>query len=169
MSDFKPPSHLKAIVANIEKSIIITLIAVMSILLVLATIELIYYVFLAVAERKEGTIIIDLDILMQLFGAFLLVLIGIELLDTTKVYFKSHVIHVEVVMLVALIAIARKVIVLDFDKYDAMEIIAVAVIILAVSGGYYLIKKAGGSGFWPKEGKLPQHPLKKEAKNQLED
>jgi hypothetical protein len=81
----------------------------------------------------------------------LLVLIGIELLDTIKVYFKKHDIHVEVVMLVALIAIARKIILLDFDKYSGIEVLGIASIVIALALGYYLIKKAGGCGFWPKE------------------
>jgi len=73
------------------------------------------------------------------------------LLDTIKVYFKKHDIHVEVVMLVALIAIARKVILLDFDKYSGLEVLGIASIVIALSLGYYFIKKAGGCDFWPKE------------------
>jgi uncharacterized membrane protein (DUF373 family) len=88
---------------------------------------------------------------MNLFGIFLLVLIGVELLDTIKVYFKRHVIHVEVVMLVAIIAIARKVIVMDFEKYSGLEILGISSIILALAGRYYLIKKTGGCNFWPNE------------------
>lgn len=49
---------------------------------------------------------IGLDELMDLFGVFLLVLIGIELLDTIKVYLKENVVNVEVVVLVAIIAVS---------------------------------------------------------------
>ena len=48
-----------------------------------------------------------------MLGGFLLVLIGIELLDTIKAYFRENTIHVEIVILLAIIAIARKVILLD--------------------------------------------------------
>ncbi len=88
---------------------------------------------------------------MNVFGVFLLVVIGIELLDTIKVYFRKHVIHVEVVMLVAIIALARKVIVMDFDQYAGVESLGIAAIILALAGGYFLIKRTGGCDFWPKE------------------
>jgi hypothetical protein len=54
-------------------------------------------------------------------------------------------------MLVAIIAIARKVIVMDFEKYSGLEILGISSIILALAGGYYLIKKTGGCNFWPNE------------------
>jgi uncharacterized membrane protein (DUF373 family) len=80
-------------------------------------------------------------------GAFLLVLIGVELLDTIKAYFKENAIHVEIVVLLAIIAVARKVILLDptgMSGFDyGIELIGIGVIIVGLSAGYYLIKKAG--------------------------
>lgn len=145
------PPRLRKAVQTIEKYIVKTLIALMSILLVVATIELGYVLVKAITESGPDHFVTDLDNLMNVFGVFLLVLIGIELLDTIKVYFREHVIHVEVVLLVAIIAIARKVIVMDFEKYSGGEILGIAAILLALAGGYFLIKKTGGCGFWPKE------------------
>ncbi len=133
----------------LETYIIKALIGFMSLLLIIATLQLGYRVIESVII--SDTFILDLDVLMDLFGTFLLVLIGIELLDTIKVYFKKHEVHVEVVMLVALIAIARKIIVLDFKEYTGLEIVAIASIIIALSLGYYFIKKAGGCDFYNKE------------------
>jgi hypothetical protein len=48
--------------------------------------------------------------LLESFGYFLLVLIGVELLETLKAYLRRNVIHVHVVLEVTLIAMARKVI-----------------------------------------------------------
>lgn len=145
------PPRLKRAVRWVERAIIISLIAIMSILLLIATIELFYTVYLALINNESDMLLIDLDNILNIFGVFLLVLIGIELLDTIKVYFRENVIHVEVVILVALIAISRKVIVLDLDEYSGFEVISVAAVILALSGGYYLIKKTGSTGFFPKE------------------
>jgi len=142
-------SKLNKFTKRVERYIIKTLIAFMSVLLIIATLQLGYEVIKAIIT-SDG-FLIDMDGLMGLFGVFLLVLIGIELLDTIKVYFREHVIHVEVVMLVAIIAVARKVIVMDFDKYSGLEVLGIAAIILALAGGYYLIKKTGGCGFWPSE------------------
>ncbi len=125
----------------IQKSIIYTLIVLMSGVLILATVELGYYLVKSVFESKFA--LIDLDQLMDLFGVFMLVLIGIELLDTIKVYLKENVVHVEVVVLVAIIAVARKVVVLKIEEIDGVTIIGIAFIIVALAVAYYLIKKAG--------------------------
>jgi len=149
MEESKSTVRLNNAVKVIERYIIKTLIGLMSLLLIIATVQLGYMVIKSILE--SDVFILDLDVLMDLFGVFLLVLIGIELLDTIKVYFKKHDIHVEVVMLVALIAIARKIILLDFDKYSGIEVLGIASIVIALALGYYFIKKAGGCGFWPKE------------------
>lgn len=159
------PPKLKKAVRWVERAIIISLIAIMSLLLLLATVELAYTVYLAIVETSTDTLIIDLDNLLNVFGVFLLVLIGIELLDTIKVYFKENVIHVEVVILVALIAIARKVIVLDFEEYSGLEILGISAVIISLSAGYYLIKKTGTTGFFPKEKREVENVVVKEIPN----
>ncbi len=84
--------QMNIIVKTIEKYIIKTLIALMSVLLIIATIQLGYMVVNSIL--LSDVFILDLDVLIDLFGVFLLVLIGIELLNTIKVYFKKHDIHV---------------------------------------------------------------------------
>ena len=60
---------------------------------------------------------------------------------TAELYLKENVFHGEVILLVSLIAVARKVIVLDYTKEDPMSLIAIAVLIASISFGYFLIKK----------------------------
>jgi uncharacterized membrane protein (DUF373 family) len=113
----------------------------MTVVLILSTIELGYYIFKYVLESDYA--IINLNQLMELFGVFMLVLIGIELLDTIKVYLKENVMHVEVVVLVAIIAIARKIVVLKIEDIDGVKVIGLAFIVLALAVAYYFIKKSG--------------------------
>lgn len=133
--------RLKRNIRLIEKTIVVLLIVMMSFVLILATIELAYYLYLSVTSSEY--FLISLDSLMDLFGVFLLVLIGIELLDTIKVYLKQNVIHVEVVVLVAIIAIARKVVVLKIEELSGDVIIGIGVLILSLAIAYYLIKRTG--------------------------
>ena len=79
--------------------------------------------------------------LKEIFGFFLLVLIGIELLETIKAYLIDNVIHVEIILEVALIAIARKVIILDFEKFDGFTTMAIGTLILAVAVALYAVRK----------------------------
>lgn len=124
---------------KVEKFIIYTLILMMAGILILATFELGYYLFRTIVNSDY--LLIDLDELMDLFGVFMLVLIGIELLDTIKVYLRENVVHVEVVVLVAIIALARKVIALKLEDYSGTSIIGLGVLIVALGATYYLIKK----------------------------
>jgi uncharacterized membrane protein (DUF373 family) len=71
----------------------------------------------------------------------LLVLIGIKLLEMIKVYLKENVVHVEVVFLVAMIALGRKVVILEIKDVPSLTLVGMAAIILALSLGYYLIKR----------------------------
>jgi uncharacterized membrane protein (DUF373 family) len=96
--------------------------------------------------------------MITILGGFLLVLIGVELLETIKAYFRENAIHVEIVVLLAIIAIARKVILLDPTSMSGtdygIELMGIGVIVVGLSAGYFLIKKAGfaiGPGFQAEE------------------
>lgn len=128
------------IIKHSEKVIIISLIAMMTLMLLVATINLAYNVFQKFIEAPNY--LITTDGLMQIFDSFLIVLIGLELLETIRTYLKDNVVHVEVVMLVALIAIARKVIILDYEKYSGIMVMGIGVLIVALSIGYYFIRRA---------------------------
>ncbi len=78
--------------------------------------------------------------LIQVFGLFLNILIALELLENIASYLKKHVVQVELVVVTALIAVARKIIVLDLEKFSAMEVIALAIAILCLSIGYWIIR-----------------------------
>lgn len=132
---------LKKLTQSVEKVIIITLIIMMSVVLIFATIELGYFFLLYLGNADS--FLISLDGLTNLFGVFLLVLIGIELLDTIKIYLKQNVVHVEVVVLVAIIALARKIVIIEVEQLTGDYLIGMGVLIAALALAYYLIKKAG--------------------------
>ncbi len=79
---------------------------------------------------------------MELFGQLLLVLIGIELLHSMKTYAVSRVIHLEAVLIVALIAVARKIIILDPKELPEGILLGIAAIVLALTLGYYLVRRS---------------------------
>ena len=75
--------------------------------------------------------------LLEIFGYFLLVLIGVELLETLKTYLKKDVIHVRVVIEVALIAMARKVITEEPKFVSGVTLFGIAALILALGITFY--------------------------------
>ncbi len=77
--------------------------------------------------------------ILALFGAFMAVLIAIEILINIIIYLRDDVIHVKIVMATALMAISRKVIIMDFTRISAEYVLAVAAVVIAMSVGYWLV------------------------------
>ncbi len=79
--------------------------------------------------------------ILATFGAFMAVLIAIEIFINITIYLREDVIHVKIVMATALMAIARKVIILDFSEISADYVWAMSAVVLAMSIGYWLVHR----------------------------
>jgi len=122
-----------------EKVVLVALVFMMGIVVFLSTLELGWILIQDIVTPP--VVLLDIDELLDVFGFFLLVLIGIELLETIKTYFVEHVIHAEVVIEVAMIAIARKVIILDVKELPSLTLLGVAAIIITLAVAYWLVKR----------------------------
>jgi uncharacterized membrane protein (DUF373 family) len=74
-----------------------------------------------------------------LFSDLLVILIGLELMHTVKVYLQDHTVHVEVILAVALVALARKVIAVNLK--DQASTIGLALLIIALAGSHWLLRR----------------------------
>jgi uncharacterized membrane protein (DUF373 family) len=79
--------------------------------------------------------------LFEIFGLFLNILIALELLANITAYLRKHVAHVELVIVTALIAVARKLIILDLDKTAGLDLIALGIAIFAISISYWIVHR----------------------------
>jgi len=89
--------------------------------------------------RTPPFMLLTITDILALFGAFMAVLIAIEILINIIIYLREDVIHVKIVMATALMAIARKVIIMDFSTITAEYMLAVAAVVFAMSVGYWLV------------------------------
>ena len=112
----------------------------MTIIVAVAIVELGIILYLDLFDPTDDVLFLEIDEIFRIFGFFFIILIGFELVETIEMYFKDNVIHAEVVLLVAVIAVARKVILLDLEKYDPLAIIGLGLIILSLGGCYWFIK-----------------------------
>jgi uncharacterized membrane protein (DUF373 family) len=127
------------ILKKFEKLMIQALILMMAVVVGLATIDLAWILIKDIVQPP--ILLLSVDELLELFGLFMLVVIGIELLETImKTYLTQGAPHYEVVLSVAIIAIARKVIILDLKDVGSLTLIGIASIILALTTGYFLMK-----------------------------
>ncbi len=83
--------------------------------------------------------------LIEIFGLFLNILIAMELLENISGYLKRNVIQVELVIITSIIAVARKIIIFDFNKYGGVELSALVVATLGLSASYWLLKRVNNS------------------------
>lgn len=127
------------LIMKFKRGLIVVIIFLLAFVLLLATVELIYVIIKDIVSPP--LFLLELDELLEIFGVFMLVIIGIELLESiTKTYLKEGVDHVKVVLAVAMIAIARKVIILDIKEVSSLTMLGIAAIILALSVGYFMSK-----------------------------
>lgn len=130
---------MQDMVKKFERAVIIALIALMVVVVFISTIEL--AVLIVKDIFKPPRFWLGIDQLFEIFGFFLILLIGLELLETIKAYLSENVVHSEIVLEVALIAIARKVITLDVKKYEPLTLIGIAALIFTISIAYFFIKR----------------------------
>lgn len=124
-----------------EKVTIQILMLLMAIVLTKALIDLAWLIITDIATPPY--FVLDEAHVLHVFGMVMLVVIGVELLETMlKTYVSDGKPHHEAVLLVAIIAIARKVIILDMKKLDSMTLIGIALIILSLTAGYFFLKRA---------------------------
>ena len=115
----------------------------MALVVAILTFEMSIIIIREVFQNNENPgIIIDTNEVIKIFGFFINVLIGLELFETVKLYLKENIFHPEVILMISLIAILRKVIILDFSEIDSVMAMAIALLIASITIGYYLIKKA---------------------------
>jgi len=122
---------------EVERVIVLSLLIMMVLVVFLSTVDLGWVIIKDIITPP--VLLLDINELLDIFGMFLLVLIGVELLETVKMYLTKKTIHVEVVFTVAMIAIARKVIILDIKEVSSLTLMGIGAIIVALSAGYYLL------------------------------
>ena len=86
--------------------------------------------------------------LFELFGLFLNVLIALEILENITAYLRKHVIQVELVIVTSLIAVSRKIIILDLEKKGSDDLIALAVAVFSLSVSYLIVHQTNRKSTW---------------------
>jgi uncharacterized membrane protein (DUF373 family) len=127
-------------IEKFERVIINTLLILMAGVVVLSTIELAWILVMDVLTPP--VFLLEIHEMLEIFGLFLLVLIGIELLHSIKIYIVRREFHLETVLTVAMIAVARKIIVLEPKELPEGAILGIATLVLALALGYYVMRRS---------------------------
>ena len=128
------------LIKNFEKYVAIALMFMMAVVIFFGTLEVGYLIVIDLLSPP--LFMLEVNEFLEIFGQFLLVLIGVELLETINSYHEDRTIRVEIVVIVAIIAIARKVITLDYKTLSSYTFFDVGAAVLFLAITFYLLKKA---------------------------
>ncbi|MEB3254730.1 MAG: phosphate-starvation-inducible PsiE family protein [Synechococcus sp.] len=86
------------------------------------------------------------DDLIKVLGDLLTVLIALEVLQNITSYLRRHVVQIELVLVTALTAVARKVIVLPTGAENKPQLlVGLGIAVVSLSAAYWLVKRANAT------------------------
>ena len=138
------PIDVKSPFINFLQLVIIWSVKVLSLLMVVVILwsvaDVIYTLYI---KSQHPTLLFnDIDEILAIFGTFLVVLIAIEIFLNIILYLKKDMGHLRLVMATAMMAIARKVIILDYDKVPDWHLFGMGALILALGCAYWFVCRA---------------------------
>ena len=134
------PSFLK-VVDSAEQQVAKVLTAITAVVIVAALVQLILRVSFNLLSPQSANWLGDG--LIKVLGDLLTVLIALEVLQNVTSYLRRHVVQLELVLVTALTAVARKVIVLPAGAENKPQLlIGLGVASIALAGAYWLVMRA---------------------------
>jgi len=133
-----------SVIHNYERQLAKILALLLAVVIGFATFELLLQSGLKVVQWQtdwfDGSLI-------KLLDRLLLIFIALEVLQNVTAYLRDQVVQIELVLLTALTAVARKVIVLPPGTENKAPLIAgFGLIVLGLAAAYWLIRRAGQAG-----------------------
>jgi uncharacterized membrane protein (DUF373 family) len=128
------------LVGGFERALAKVLSAALTLVVVVATVQLLLLL---------GEDLLDLQVnwtgdgLIRLLDEILVILIALEVLQNLTAYLREHTIQIELVLVTALTAVARKVIVMQPGvQKNPSELIGLGVSVLCLAGAYWLVRQS---------------------------
>jgi uncharacterized membrane protein (DUF373 family) len=129
-----------AVITGFERCLAKVLSMALSLVLVVASVQMLLFL---------GTDLFDLQVnwtgegLIRLLDEILVILIALEVLQNLTAYLREHAVQIELVLVTALTAVARKVIVMPPGMQKSPgELIGLGVAVLALAAAYWLVRQS---------------------------
>lgn len=129
-------SRFTAIVIGAMQILLMIVIAV-------AVLELFWLFFTSAADwLRNVDSVPDLQFAVQRrFAGVLLILLGPEILESLKIFFTEHKVRLELILIVAVIAVSRHIIQLDFEHTDGFVLIGIGALVISLTAGHFLARR----------------------------
>lgn len=147
-------ARVEKLVSGFELATVLALQVLIVVLIAASTIVL--YVLAVEAMRSEmvhiGTVGELLEAVQRGVAGILVVVLALELLATLTAYFSEHQVRLEVILIVAIIAISRQVILVEAAHTSGPVLFGLSTLIISLTVGYFLVKKAQRTSTPPQPG-----------------
>lgn len=145
------PLNVNSPLVNFLQRIILWSVNLLALLMTFMVIWTVLDVIFIIYQKSQESffLLTDIDEILSIFGVFLVVLIAIEIFVNIILYLKKGVSHLKLVMATALMAIARKVIILDYDLVSAWHMAGMGALILALGFAYWFVARTSSTAIIP--------------------
>lgn len=137
-----PTEHEDNLISFLHKMIkfAIKILAILMVLVIFwGVLDVIYVLYNNLVDAPF--MLLNISDIFKIFAAFLVVLIAIEIFQNIVLYLRTDVLPVKLVVGTALMAVARKVIIIDNKEFSSDYLLAIAAVVLALGVTYYLVSK----------------------------
>jgi uncharacterized membrane protein (DUF373 family) len=131
------------------EGLVVAALSMLMVVLVTVMLAVVAYIFVT----RVGRFTTSVDDFAELqkaslhsFAGILLVLLGLELLETVKIYFREHSVRVEVILLLGLIAMGRHVLEMDLYSINPLVLFGFSSLVLSLAISYFFVKRAKSTG-----------------------
>ena len=133
-----------SVVDSVEREVARILTLITGVVIISALVQLVLSLGSKLLTGSEATWLGD-D-LIKVLGDLLTVLIALEVLQNITSYLRRHVVQIELVLVTALTAVARKVIVLPTGAENKPQLlVGLGIAVVSLSAAYWLVKRANAT------------------------
>ncbi|MCX5773387.1 MAG: phosphate-starvation-inducible PsiE family protein [Fusobacteria bacterium] len=122
-----------------ERIVIWCLVVMLAIVIFFSLLQVAFGLVASLFIHPES--LLDVDNLFGMLSSIFMVLIAMELFETVKMYIQKKGIYVELIIDVAIIAMARKLIIFDYSSRNIPILYGVAAAMVALGTVRYICKK----------------------------
>jgi uncharacterized membrane protein (DUF373 family) len=123
-----------------ERWVYTIILALLIVLIVLSVTSLVYAMVATIISPP--ILLLTSTELLDIFGVFMLVLLALEFFESIKIFLRDNVIKFELVIVIAITAISRKIILIDYNATSDLHLIGLGVLVFSLAAGYYLVRRA---------------------------
>ena len=126
-----------------ERGVYTIILVLLIVLIALSVTSLVYA--MVVTILSPPILLLTSTELLDIFGVFMLVLLALEFFESIKIFLRDNVIKFELVIVIAITAISRKIILIDYNITSDLHLIGLGVLVFSLAAGYYLLRRANTS------------------------